>query len=711
LSFASSFGQTTETFETETNNATSFSDNGQNFTITSQTANQTFLITGDYPSTGWNGTAPDNKYIDNTGSAAYETVQFTIATTNQDSFRLKSMYLFLAQTDLTSGNGNCTITGKRKGKTIFTVSAPTNFNSSVANNGFTFVDLASYGGVNNSNEVVDQFMITTSGTFEYVSLDALKWQKIQKISTTSSIKPFATCAGMASVAQGFELSGANLTADILVSAPVGFELSTSLGTGYAATLTLKQIAGLVANTTVYTRLSATATGTPAGNISCTTAGATTNTIAVSGIVNALPSPYQVNGGGVYCAGTGGLEIGLSSSDSAISYQLQKSNVSIGSAVIGTKSAISFGFITGSGTYTVVATNKTTACISAMTGNTQLSELENPIVVSSQVNVSCKGDSSGSATVTVSGASTPYSFYWSPKGGAAAIATNLKAGKYICTVTSDNKCYTKANFTITEPTNALLGDTTATSCGMFGWKGTVYTESGNYSKILTSSMGCDSTVTLHLTLNETSVINLYEEGCNSVLFNDVTYTQDTLLTFVERNEHGCDSTTYVEIAVRNFMPNTTVTTIGDILISNEPTSGVVYIWKDCNSGEFVSGAIEGDSSFMAEKSGEYKVFIIEPYKGGCADSSQCVQVIITATQELEAAMEMSIYPNPSNGIFTLESKIEAGNFRIYNNLGVELLSDAVLRKSQNIDLSTQPSGVYIMQVISENGIKEVSIIKN
>ena len=120
LSFFSSFGQTTETFETETNNATSFSDNSQSFTITTQTAGQTVFINGEYPGTGWNGTAKDNKFIDNSGFANYENVQFTISTSNQTAFKLKSMYLFLSQTDLSSGIGNCTIVGKLKGTTVFT---------------------------------------------------------------------------------------------------------------------------------------------------------------------------------------------------------------------------------------------------------------------------------------------------------------------------------------------------------------------------------------------------------------------------------------------------------------------------------------------------------------------------------------------------------------------------------------------------------------
>lgn len=70
--------QTTETFETEANNSVSFTDNGQVFNITSQ-AQGPFRIQGGFPGTGWSGTAADNRYIDNSGTASANVpVQFTI---------------------------------------------------------------------------------------------------------------------------------------------------------------------------------------------------------------------------------------------------------------------------------------------------------------------------------------------------------------------------------------------------------------------------------------------------------------------------------------------------------------------------------------------------------------------------------------------------------------------------------------------------------
>ena len=52
-------------------------------------------------------------------------------------------------------------------------------------------------------------------------------------------------------------------------------------------------------------------------------------------------------------------------------------------------------------------------------------------------------------------------------------------------------------TINIPTT---GDTTAVACDSLEWYGSWYTTSGTYNHTLTGSNGCDSVVTLNLTIN-------------------------------------------------------------------------------------------------------------------------------------------------------------------------------------------------------------------
>ncbi len=89
-------------------------------------------------------------------------------------------------------------------------------------------------------------------------------------------------------------------------------------------------------------------------------------------VNALPTVYDVAGGGTYCAGGPGLPVGLSDSEAGVNYQLKRNGTNVGAPVAGTGAGISFGNQTLAGTYTVEATlQANTACTSIMNGSVDI----------------------------------------------------------------------------------------------------------------------------------------------------------------------------------------------------------------------------------------------------------------------------------------------------------------------------------------------------
>lgn len=109
------------------------------------------------------------------------------------------------------------------------------------------------------------------------------------ITKTANLTNFTYEVGSGpSAAQSFTVGGTNLTANITVTAPTNFEVSKSSGSGYASSVTLTQSSGTVSNTTIYVRMkSGLSQGTgKGGNISLTSTGATTQTIAVVGTVTA-----------------------------------------------------------------------------------------------------------------------------------------------------------------------------------------------------------------------------------------------------------------------------------------------------------------------------------------------------------------------------------------------------------------------------------------
>lgn len=85
-------------------------------------------------------------------------------------------------------------------------------------------------------------------------------------------------------------------------------------------------------------------------------------------VNPLPAVHNVTGTGHYCSGATGINIGLDGSETGILYQLYDGSSATGGLVNGNGGTISFGTYTTASTYTVVATDAGTACVSDMAGN-------------------------------------------------------------------------------------------------------------------------------------------------------------------------------------------------------------------------------------------------------------------------------------------------------------------------------------------------------
>ena len=72
---------------------------------------------------------------------------------------------------------------------------------------------------------------------------------------------------------------------------------------------------------------------------------------------------------------------------------------------------------------------------------------------------------------------------------------------------------------------------------------------------------------------------------------------------------------------------------------------------------------------------------------------------------------SLYPNPSNGLFTIKVDQEhiGSSCQILDNLG-RLIDKGIIRElSQDFDLSDKPKGVYRIQVFNEKGLKTLNVV--
>ncbi|MGB1232472.1 MAG: hypothetical protein ACPG5M_09550, partial [Winogradskyella sp.] len=106
----------------------------------------------------------------------------------------------------------------------------------------------------------------------------------------------------------FTVSGNNLTADITVTAPTNFEISTTSGSSFGNSVTLTQSGGNIATTTIYTRLIAgLSANTYTDVVTASSTGATDKTVSLEGTVSPA-TPFINTSGSItdleYVVGSG-----------------------------------------------------------------------------------------------------------------------------------------------------------------------------------------------------------------------------------------------------------------------------------------------------------------------------------------------------------------------------------------------------------------------
>ena len=111
-----------------------------------------------------------------------------------------------------------------------------------------------------------------------------------------------------SAEQTFTASGSKLTANMVITPPTDFEISTTSGSGFGSSITLTPTSGTVAATTIYVRLKAglAVASYNSENITATSASATTKNISCSGTVTqpTITSATTALSGFTYTVGTG-----------------------------------------------------------------------------------------------------------------------------------------------------------------------------------------------------------------------------------------------------------------------------------------------------------------------------------------------------------------------------------------------------------------------
>ncbi|MNU80153.1 hypothetical protein D3C71_697760 [compost metagenome] len=147
----------------------------------------------------------------------------------------------------------------------------------------------------------------------------------------------------------------------------------------------------------------------------------------------------------------------------------------------------------------------------------------------------------------------YSYVWPLTG-----QTYTSSGQYVDTISNVVGCDSiiTLNLTILSPSSSTE---TVTSCDIFIWpvNGQSYTSSGQYIDTIPNTAGCDSIITLNLTILNSSTGTETQTACGSFIWpiNGQTYTTSGLYTDTIPNAVSCDSIITLDLTIIPDLPLT------------------------------------------------------------------------------------------------------------------------------------------------------------
>jgi len=269
------------------------------------------------------------------------------------------------------------------------------------------------------------------------------------------------------------------------------------------------------------------------------------------------------------------------------------------------------------------------------------------------------DLTAAAVTAGSTAGLSYS-YWTDAVATTAYASpaTAAAGTYYIKGTTPEGCFEIVPVMVTvNPVYAFTENHSICNGDIYSWHGNDYTASGIYTAPYTTVSGCDSTYTLHLTINTVDV------GV-TVSSNGVAMTVDSIAD--------------------------------------------AYQWVDCdNNYTFISN--ETNQSFTPAVNGHYAVIITQ---GTCSDTSVCIEVSSVGIDPNGDYTTLSIYPNPISDELTIEIKgnTRSTNFEILNSIG-QVIYRGMLVEKTTVRTADFATGVYLIKIENGKHFEFKKIVKN
>lgn len=140
-----------------------------------------------------------------------------------------------------------------------------------------------------------------------------------------------------------------------------------------------------------------------------------------------------------------------------------------------------------------------------------------------------------------------------------------------------------------------------------------------------------------------------------------------------------------------------------------TPGYIFDWNNDGTGDN-----DDNEDISGLNAGTYSVTIFDT--NGCTGTYTVSVGSQVSIDELYEKLSVSIYPNPNDGIFTLEfgqemtnvnvAVVDAAGRLIFNFVEVQVANG----HKENVNISEEPNGLYFLKLNTENGSAVLRIIK-
>ncbi len=233
-----------------------------------------------------------------------------------------------------------------------------------------------------------------------------------------------------------------------------------------------------------------------------------------------------------------------------------------------------------------------------------------------------------------------------------------------------------------------------------------TSAGTFNANFINAVGCDSAVTLTLTVKDTSTTRLTREICQgqSFTFGSQLITAAGTYRRTLTNALGCDSTIRLSLNVNSLPIANNLIRAGDTLFAGAGSSIDSVLWF--RNGVLFRAQTSARLVLSANDTGTYTVIIVDVSGCRSAFSAPFRVSSITGIDKLEAQV-FDIWPNPTSGTVQITGLAPNSRIWVINRLG-QTVWQGHLPANHLLPIDALAAGVY--QLCTPTYRKSLVVIK-